>query len=105
MFGLFDQLGDVYLPGGDGDYTVLARAGLVCRLVRVTLMEAPGAGVDRVELASKRSLLWLPGYVMPEVAQVVVAGGRWNIKAGSVDHPRGPDGMVAYGRAEVVEAV
>lgn len=103
LYGLLDQSGDVYTPHATtGDYTVLAKSSLVCRLVRMTV--TTNTSGERVELAGKRSLIWEAGYTMPETAQVEVASKRWNIQAGTVEYPRGPSGAVEYGRAEVVEA-
>lgn len=103
ILSLLDQSGDVYTPHATtGDYTVLAKSGLVCRLVRMML--TTNAAGERVELAGKRSLIWEAGYTMPETAQVEVDGKRWNIQAGTVDYPRGHSGAVEYGRADVVEA-
>src|SRR5688572_16763891 len=102
MLGL-DQTAKVYTADPeDGEYTVLAKSGLACRLVRMTGTVAPAA--ERPELAGQRTLLWLPEYQMPDTAQVEIDGRRWNIQAGTIDYPRGPVSQKMYGRAGVVEA-
>ena len=98
-----DQSGTVYTPNGTtGDYTVVAKSGLACRLAHSAISGDMGPG--RSDQASARRLLWGADYVMPEVAQVLVDGQRWNIVAGTLAAVRGPSGQVEYRRAEVTQA-
>jgi hypothetical protein len=79
------------------------RTGLRCRLAHVQIQPARTAP-DRAELAAMRTLIWEPGYVLPETAQVEVEGIRWNPVAGTFGAMRGPTGAVAYRRADVRRA-
>lgn len=100
-----DQTATVYTPNGtDGQYTVSAKTGLKCRLALTSV--SGDMGPNRAEADGTRRLLWGPDYVMPEEAQVEVAGeGRWNIQAGTLAAPRNLAGAVEYRRAEVTKAV
>lgn len=100
----FDQLADVYTPNGtDGTYTVLAKAGLACRLALASV--SGDMGPSRAEDDGTRRLLWDPDYTMPEEAQIEVDGERWNIRAGTLAAPRDLSGVVVYRRAEVKKAI
>ncbi len=104
MFGL-DQVANVYTPAvSDGNFTVLAKTNLVCRLAYI---EQGGStvGGERADIGSRRRLLWEEDYAMPESAQVEVAGERWNVLAGTVGALRGPDSSVVYRRCEVTKAI
>lgn len=102
MYGL-DQTATVYTPHATtGAWTVVAKSGLACRLVRVTI--AADVGPGRVLAAPQRTLLW-NGYTMPAAAQVDVGGERWNVVDGTVATVRGPAGNTWYQRAEVRQAV
>jgi hypothetical protein len=97
-----DQAADVYLPdvGGDGDFTILDKAGLVCRLAYIE--QGPeDVGDERESIGSRRRLLWEEVYDMSETAQVEVEGERWNVMAGTLGKLRGPGGAVLYRRCEV----
>lgn len=102
MIGLIDSA-TVYTAAADtGAFTVEAKTSLACRLVQLPVT---GATIDeRAELAKRRILLWDAGYVMPDNAQLLVSGERWNVVQGTATAPRGPYGTVAYRRAEVVRA-
>lgn len=103
MFGL-DQTANVYTPGTNGDYTVLAKPGLACRLAYI---EQGGSdiGGERADTGSRRRLLWDEDYAMPDNAQIEVEGKRWNVLAGTPGAIRGPDSRVVYRRCEVVIAL
>src|SRR5262245_43019278 len=104
MYGL-DQTVNVYTPNGaNGDFTVLARANLVCRLAYIE-QGGSGIGGERESIGSRRRLLWEEDYTMPETAQVEVDGERFNVLAGTAGKLRGPDSQVAYRRCEVVRAI
>jgi len=100
MYGL-DQTADVYTPAaGDGDYTVLAKSGLICRLAYIQ-QGGTTIGGEREDIGSRRRLLWDEVYEMPEAAQIEVDGERWNVLAGTAGALRGPDSTVIYRRCEV----
>lgn len=106
MFGL-DQTANVYTPNGtNGDYTVLAKSGLPCRLAY--LPQGQGGsdiGGERADTGSRRRLLWAEDYAMPDDAQIEVEDKRWNVLAGTPGALRGPDSRVVYRRCEVVIAL
>jgi hypothetical protein len=103
MIGL-DQRATVYTPDpATGAATVLARSGLACRLAIATVPQEPSE--ERAEIDARRLLLWEPGYVMDETAQVEIDSVRWNLRPGTLAAVRGPGGAVLYRRAEVVRAV
>jgi len=103
MYGL-DQTADVYTPNGtDGDFTVLAKSGLVCRLAYIQA-GAVDVGDEREDIGSRRRLLWAEVYTMPETAQIEVDSERWNVLAGTVGAVRGPDSSVVYRRCDVEAA-
>ncbi len=104
MYGL-DQTADIYTPHATtGDYTVLAKSGLVCRLAYISRHVGQTTSGERVEIAQARRLLWEEAYTMPENAQIDVGGERWNVRPGTLGSLRGPDSSVIYRRCEVVEA-
>jgi len=103
VIGLIDTA-DVYIQNASGVYATLAQAGLRCRLAHVNT-QAASSGVERAELAALRNLIWDPGYVMPEAAQLVAGdGGRWNVQAGTLKALRGPSGTITYRQCDVVRA-
>lgn len=98
----FDQLATVYVPNDeDGDYTVVAKKCLVCRLAHVGVSQSPPAD-ERAEVAHKRRLMWDPNYEMPPIAQVGVEGKRWHVQPETVEAIRGPSSNVVYRRGTVV---
>lgn len=108
MLGL-DQRATVYSPNGaDGDYDVLEKEDLACRLAvlgaRSVDAGAVATGEVRAEETDSRRLLWEPGYVMAETVQIEVDGERWNVVAGTFAAVRGPGGAVKYRRCTVVKA-
>lgn len=103
MHGL-DQSANVYTPGANGDYTVLAKSGLVCRLAYIQ-QGGSDIGGEREDIGSRRRLLWAEAYTMPDTAQIEVSSERWNVLAGTVGEVRGPDNSIVYRRCEVVRAL
>lgn len=104
MFGL-DQTATVYTPHATtGAYTVIAKSGLKCRLAYVE-QGGSAIGGERSEIGTKRRLLWEEDYTMPDNAQVLVDGQRWNVKDGTAGALRGPASNVIYRRCELVEAI
>lgn len=104
MIGLID-VARVYTPDPTtGNYTVLAKSDLACRLTLVSAMSVD-SGPGRAELVDERRLLWEPSYVLPDTAQVEVSGLRYNVQPGTLAAVRDPSGAVEYRRAKVVKAV
>ena len=104
MFGL-DQTADVYTPNGtDGDFTVLAKSGLVCRLATIQVGPA-SVGGERESVGLNRRLLWAEAYTMPDDAQIEVDGQRWNVLVGTFAPLRGVDSAVVYRRCAVSKVV
>lgn len=94
----------VYTPNDtDGDYTVVDRAALTCRMaVKPAPMATGGASGDRVELADRRLLMWEVDYAMPDTARVLDAAGvYWNVIPGTYTALGGLDATVIYRRCEV----
>lgn len=101
MIGL-DQVAVVYVENpATGAYDSVANAALACRLLHLSLRAAT-SGSERAELAAIRTLIWDPSYVLPEEAQLVVDGVRWNTVPGSFAAHRGPAGQVTYRRCDVI---
>lgn len=99
----YDQRATVYTPDPTtGAYTVVAATGVACRLALVTVGGEPSD--ERAEIDAARRLLWGPTTTIAETAQIEVAGGRWNIRPGTLAAVRGPSGSVVYQRYEVVRA-
>jgi hypothetical protein len=101
MFGL-NRVATVYTPHATtGDFTVLARSALVCRLA----IKAPAADADqaRAQLAGRRTLLWQDAYTMPDNAQLLIGSDRWNVEPGTVEEMTGLSDAVVYRRCQVVK--
>lgn len=98
----FDQTAAIYTPDEtDGSYTVLAKSGLVCRLVHVNTSQSKPAD-ERAEVAHKRRLMWVPDYEMPANAEFVVDGQRWSVQPETVEAIRGISSAVEYRRCTAV---
>lgn len=94
----------VYTPNGtDGDYTVVARASLTCRMaVKPLPVVTGGTGGDRVELADRRLLMWDAAYAMPDTARILdSAGVYWNVIPGTYTPMTGFGTEAIYRRCEV----
>lgn len=87
-----------------GAFDVVAKSDLKCRLAHIDGQPAATAP-DRAEFAAMRNMLWEPEYVLPETAQVLVDGVRWNPVAGTFGAMKGPSGAVVYRRADVRRAI
>jgi hypothetical protein len=92
---LLSQTATVYGENAQtGRYTTVLRENLSCRLTIIGSGHARTAD-GRAELAALRRLVWDPSYVLPEFAQVEVAGvvdedgnpHRWNPVSGSFRSP------------------
>lgn len=104
IFGL-DQTATVYTPNAtNGGYDVVASSNLACRLCHIQ-QGAAGVGGEREAIGTNRRLLWDKEYAMPDEAQVLVDGERWNVRAGTFAAVRGPDSRVVYRRCEVTKAI
>jgi hypothetical protein len=104
MYGL-DQTASVYTPHADtGDFTVLAKSALPCRLAYIQ-QGGSDIGGEREDIGSRRRLLWAETYTMPTDAQIEVDAQRWNVLAGTYGPVRGPDSRVIYHRCEVVRVL
>ena len=106
MIGLVD-LADIYIPDEiSGDFTILARGLLPCRLAySITGSNtAIDAGDERERISSRRRLLWQDDYIMPDSAQVEVDGRRWNVLEGTFSSLRAPNKMIVYYRCDVERA-
>jgi hypothetical protein len=77
---LLDRRADVYAEADD--FQAPVKTGLVCRLGNIDPNGA-ATGNERSQLLALRRLVWTPDYVMPEGAQVLVDGVRWNTMRGS----------------------
>lgn len=103
MIGL-DQVAAVYTPGGDGDYTVLAKSDLACRLV-ASRGGAASPADERADMVTQRFLMWGASYTMPSNAQVVIEGARYGLEDNTLVAVRGLGSQVEYQRVNLVEAL
>jgi hypothetical protein len=101
MIGL-DQTAAIYTPGTDGDYTVLSKASLPCRLILARSATSPAD--ERADPASGAFVLWGPDYTMPGDAQLAIGGKRYNVQANTVAALRGLSSVI-YQRATVEAAL
>ena len=101
MYGL-NKTATVYTPHATtGDYTVLAKSNLACRLAH---KPSPAGGAEeRAELVARRRLLWDEDYTMPETAQVEIDSERWNVQKGTVDKLTDLSSTVIYRRCDLVK--
>jgi len=99
VFGLNTAVA-IYTPDGSGNYTVVARASLTCRMA---VKPAPVAtSSDRVELADRRLLMWDAEYAMPDTARILDADGSyWNVVPGTYTPLAGLNSTAIYRRCEV----
>lgn len=93
----------VYTPNeSDGDYTVVARAELKCRLANKRRFGL-GDGNERDEEVQNRMVMWQAAYAMPENAQIEVDGQRWNVVPDTYEIMRGLGDTPIYRRCEVTQ--
>lgn len=91
----------VYTPHATtGAYTVVANAGLTCRLANKG-QAGQGAAEERDELVQNRRLLWRTAYTMPNDAQIEVEGVRWNVIPNSYSELKGLGSAVRYRRCDL----
>lgn len=101
MIGL-DQTAAVYTPGSDGDFTVLSKPALPCRLI---LVRSPNSTAsERADEVSGAFVLWGPDYIMPAVAQLLIENTRYNVEPNTAAAIRGLSAVV-YRRAKVEAAL
>ena len=94
----------VYTANSDGDFTVVGRAALVCRLTNKSGRMGDGdGGNERGEDSQNRRLIWEADYAMPDNAQIQVGGVRWNVIAETYAAMRGMGTAVMYRRCDVIE--
>ena len=102
LFETLDQFATVYGPvAGTGRYTNVLKTYLPCRLVLINTM-SPQSGGARTELMAARDFYWDPAWTMPETAQVVVDGVRWQIQAGTIQPMRAGSSAVLLYRCSVI---
>lgn len=94
----------VYSEGAGGSYDVLAQAAVPCRVLtnRYRLPTSP----ERGEQAGNDQVTWPASYTLPETAQVLLRGQRWNLVAGTVQQTRlGPSAILVKQQADIVRAL
>jgi len=92
---------DVYTAHpATGAYTVIDRGAISCRLALIR----PGTtgAQERAELATLRRLFWGPNYVMPDHAQVLIDGARWNVVQDTLAASTWIDGTAINYQCDVV---
>jgi hypothetical protein len=81
-FGL-DETMTVYTEDPTtGLYTVVDASGVRCRLFHEARQPA-ATGLDRAELGAIRNLHYDPSYTLPDGAQILSGGQRWNCLHGT----------------------
>ena len=95
----------VYTPNTTtGEYSVLAKSNLPCRLT-YTQSGAAATGNEHANIGENRRLLWSDEYEMPDDAQVEVDSVRWNVRPGTYGAPAGPYSDIAYRRCELTKVL
>lgn len=98
----FHDRATVYSRAANGQYTVIAKAGLKCRVDPIDIRNAPSA-VMRAELAAGRSLKWEAGYTMPDNVQLEIDSRRWNFRRDTIRvHRALPGTTVLYWVGEIL---
>ena len=69
-----------------GAYTTVLQSNLACALRPLDVRPAT-SGMDRAELSALRRLVWDATYVMPETAQLLIDGLRWDVVSGTFQSP------------------
>lgn len=75
---LLTRTGSVYTRTGTGGFTTLATSTLACGLLHLNQQPGPTSSA-RAELAAHRRLVFDVSYDMPEGAQIVIDGIRWQV--------------------------
>lgn len=100
MYGFVDRATIYTENPSTGEYDVIAKQNLRCRLVHVS----GGTTVEgRAELAQIRHLQFPIDYEMPEDCEVLIDGTRWNPTAGTFGRPRGPNNRKSFRFCDVTE--
>lgn len=98
-----DQVMDVFTEDPTtGAFTVLNQAAVPCHLFHVARQPAATAA-DRAELAALRNLHYSASYTLPNGAQILSGGVRWNTLHGT-DGVIQPFGVVIQKRIDLVRA-
>jgi hypothetical protein len=87
-----------------GAYTLVDGVAVKCRLATISMRGATSSP-ERAELAQLRRLTWGPTYTMPDHAQVLIGGVRYNVVQETITaatYP--PTGGVMHYSADVVRA-
>jgi hypothetical protein len=86
-----------------GRYDTVIKAGLACDLAHLPMVSRNYG--ERMETMSTRILRWDPSYVMPENAQVLIDGVRWQVQAGTFELRVGSNGALLFRQCDVVRQV
>lgn len=99
---LWDERADVYVPNpaAGGQYTTLAKAGLLCHTQHVSVAPAQTAQA-RSELAARRRMEWVPEYAMPNDCRVVIDGVTWRPDSDTYARLKGPGVAVIFRRCDL----
>jgi hypothetical protein len=81
---LWAETATVYARGVSGQYTTVVRTGLRCSLTMITSRINAVSTQDRGALATLRELKWDYTYTMPDNAQVMIDGRRWNLRTDTI---------------------
>lgn len=107
MIPLFDTTMVVYLPNtdeDDGRYTVVVATGVACRLIEFDVTP-PRAQTMRSEMVGGMTVVYDAAADKLDIrSQLEIRGVRWNVEVNRPDF-RGPNGVIAYRAADVVEVI
>jgi len=103
--GYFRDTAVVYTENATtGLFTVVAQAGLACRLNDVG-RQAAATGQDRTDLASIRELHSDPAFTFPTADyQIAIDGRAWNPNRRTRSLEKHHDGTAIYWRTDLTEA-
>ncbi|HXI17661.1 MAG TPA: hypothetical protein VNM48_14975 [Chloroflexota bacterium] len=103
--GYFRDSGTVYTENATtGRFTVVAQAGLACRVNDVS-RQAAATGQDRADLASIRELHSDPAFSFPPADhQIAIDGRTWNPNRRTRSLEKHHDGTGIYWRTDLTEA-
>lgn len=103
MIGLLlNKTGTVYIRAttGNKDYTDPVKTDLACGLLHLNQQAGPTSS-DRAELSAARRLVFDASYQMPEGAQIVIDGNRWQLQRRTIESMPSPTGGTHHKRAYV----